>query len=97
MFVFQNLFLTIIKLLYRVCDIYVIILIARAIFSWFFAYPNNKIYLFLIQITEPVLYRIRRFLPVMSIDFSPLIAILIIDFIIKRFILGTLAQIIIQL
>ncbi|MBN1327326.1 MAG: YggT family protein [Candidatus Cloacimonetes bacterium] len=94
MFVFRNLLITIIRLLYAAANIFEILLIIRAVMSWFMPNPYNRFYQILIQITEPVLYQIRRFLPRMSIDFSPMIAILIIEFIIKGFILISLAQLV---
>ncbi|MBN2460827.1 MAG: YggT family protein [Candidatus Cloacimonetes bacterium] len=97
MFALKNLLLTFIKLLYTIANIFEVILIIRAVMSWFIPSHDNRIFLILVRITEPVLYRIRRFLPAMSIDFSPLIAILIVDFIIKGFILRTLAEMIIRL
>lgn len=55
-----------------------IAIFARALLSWFD--PTNKyaISRILFSMTEPVLAPIRRLLPATSIDFSPLIAIVII-------------------
>ena len=58
------------------------IVIARAILSWVNPDPYNPIVRFIHNVTEPVLYRIRRKLPFDfgGIDFSPIIVILGIIF-----------------
>ncbi|OAG26880.1 YggT family protein [Thermodesulfatator autotrophicus] len=62
-------------------NIYMWIIIIRALLSWVNPDPYNPIVRFLYGITEPVLSRIRRFVPPMGgIDLSPLVAILIIIF-----------------
>ena len=79
-------------LLIQIIDIYMIIVIIRAVLSWFPINRNGsmfRIYLFLIQITEPVLSRVREFLsrmiPNMAIDFSPFIVIILLN-ILRNFI-----------
>ena len=67
------------NLIAKALDLYMIAIIIRAIVSWFSPDPYNQIYQFLIKLTEPVLGRIRRFLPNSTIDFSPFIAILLIS------------------
>ncbi len=68
--------------------IYAYIIVARAILSWVHINPYGnffKIYLILIKVTEPVLEKIRelqhRIFPNSPIDFSPIIAILLLNFI----------------
>ena len=58
------------------------ITIARAVLSWVSPDPYNPIVRFIHNVTEPVLYRIRRRLPMMfgGMDFSPIAVILIIIF-----------------
>jgi YggT family protein len=58
------------------------VIIARAILSWVSPDPYNPIVRFLYNVTEPVLYAIRRRVPVFfgGIDFSPMIVILAIYF-----------------
>jgi len=80
-------------LLVQLIDIYMIIIIIRAVLSWFPINPHSsfsRIYLFIIQITEPVLGRVREFLsrmiPNMAIDFSPFIIIILLN-ILRNFIL----------
>ncbi|MCD6102316.1 MAG: YggT family protein [Candidatus Cloacimonetes bacterium] len=61
--------------------IYVWIIIIRAIISWFSPNYSNPFIHFLITVTEPVLSPIRRLIPIRGIDISPIIVILIIEFI----------------
>jgi YggT family protein len=61
--------------------LYMWIVIARAVISWVNPDPYNPIVRFLYSATEPLLYRVRRVLPMFGgIDFSPLIVILAIVF-----------------
>jgi len=64
-------------------DIYILIILVRALMSWFMISYQSKFYSFLVRITEPVLAPIRRILPRMRIDFSPVIAIILIQIIIS--------------
>lgn len=80
-------------LLVQIIDIYMIIIIIRAVLSWFPIDRNSsffRIYFFIIQITEPVLGRVREFMsriiPNMAIDFSPFIIIILLN-ILRNFIL----------
>ncbi|MEW5733527.1 MAG: YggT family protein [Thermodesulfobacteriota bacterium] len=61
---------------------YMWVIIARAILSWVSPDPYNPIVRFIHKITEPVLYPIRRRLPVAygGMDFSPVRVILAIVF-----------------
>ena len=59
----------------RIIQIYNILIIARVLASWIVRNPYNRVYHFLITITEPVLGLIRRILPpLMGLDLSPIIA-----------------------
>lgn len=75
-------------------QVYMWIIIARAVISWVNPDPYNPIVQFLYRSTEPVLYRIRRSLPINAggIDFSPLIVILAIIFL-QQFLVLTLKRI----
>ncbi len=68
----------------RILFLYEVVIIARALISWFSPNPNNQLYRFLIRITEPIMRPIRetlfRLIPNIGIDFSPLVIILIIQF-----------------
>lgn len=82
MFVPANLIRAVANLLGMVLQLYMWIIIARAILSWVSPDPRNPIVRFLYNATEPLLYRLRRALPVFAggIDFSPIIVILGIYF-----------------
>lgn len=82
----------------RVLDIglnlYMFVIIAHAILSWVNPDPYNPIVRVINQITEPVLYRIRRHIPTTfgGIDFAPIIVLLAIIFL-QSFVVQTLFQI----
>jgi YggT family protein len=82
MFVFGNVILGIARILGIVLNIYMWVIIIRALLSWVNPDPYNPIVQFLTRITEPVLRPLRKLVPAyrLGIDLSPLIAILIIYF-----------------
>ena len=92
MFVISNLVLALANILHIVLNLYMWIVIARAILSWVNPDPYNPIVRFLYNITEPVLHAIRRRVPMFfgGIDFSPMIVILGIYFL-DSFLVPTLA------
>jgi YggT family protein len=63
MFIVANFLLAIAKILDIALTLYMFIIIARAVISWVNPDPYNSIVRFLYAFTEPVLYRIRRILP----------------------------------
>jgi YggT family protein len=82
MLVFRNLLMAVATVIDYVLVFYMFITIARAVLSWVSPDPYNPIVRFIHNVTEPVLYQIRKRLPMMygGIDFSPIIVILIIIF-----------------
>lgn len=82
MFILGNIILGIAKVLGMVLNIYLWIIIIRALISWVNPDPYNPIVQFLQRVTEPVLRPLRKLVPAwkLGIDLSPLIAILIIYF-----------------
>jgi YggT family protein len=83
------LFTTLFQLLYVALDLYFWVLVISAILSWLVAFGvvntrNRFVYTvgdMLHRLTEPVLRRIRRFVPPLGgLDLSPIVAILIIFF-----------------
>ena len=70
------------KVIDTVLFIYMWIIIIRAVLSWVSPDPYNPIVRFINNVTEPVLYQIRRRLPVSfgGIDLSPVVVLLIIVF-----------------
>jgi len=83
MFVLGNFIAAVAKIIHIALNIYMWIVIARALISWVNPDPYNQIVQFLYRITEPVLALVRRWLPFrgMGIDISPIIVILAIYFI----------------
>jgi YggT family protein len=63
--------------------VYEVLVIARAIMSWFMRDEDNEIVRFLARLTDPVLVPIHRMLdrvlPLQGIDLSPIVALLIIE------------------
>ena len=82
MFLFANLLSALAAALSLILTVYMWIIIARAIISWVSPDPRNPIVRFLYSATEPLLYRVRRAVPLFAagIDFSPLIVIVAIYF-----------------
>ncbi len=70
-----------------VFTLYIYIVVARAIISWVNPDPYNPIVRFLHNATDPVLFRLRRILPLQfgGMDFSP-IALLFGLFFVQRLI-----------
>ncbi len=71
--------------------IYMWIVIARAVLSWVNPDPYNPIVRFINNVTDPVMYYIRRNLPVVygGIDLSPILVLLAIVFL-RTFLVATL-------
>ena len=91
MIVFSNLLAAIAEVLKWVLNIFMWIIIARAILSWVSPDPYNPIVRFIHNVTEPVLYQIRKRLPVnfSGFDFSPIIVLLAVIFL-QRFVVRSL-------
>ncbi|MDH3328190.1 MAG: YggT family protein [Desulfobulbaceae bacterium] len=93
MFMLSNFLLALAKLINIILSAYIWVVIARAVISWVNADPYNPIVRFLVQITDPLLSRIRRILPPLGgIDLSPMLLILVIVFL-QSFLVPTLQQI----
>lgn len=71
-----------VELIVALLDLYVVLIIIRALMSWFVRDFRNRIYLWLVRITEPVLGPIRRIMPNMGVDLSPVVAIIMIQIVI---------------
>lgn len=84
---FGELIMLIAQAINMVFTLYIYIVVARAIISWVNPDPYNPIVRFLHNATDPVLFRIRRILPLQfgGMDFSP-IALLFGLFFIQRLI-----------
>ncbi|MBT8370200.1 MAG: YggT family protein [Desulfobacterales bacterium] len=91
MMVMSNLLSAVAKVLDIVLVIFMWIVIARAILSWVSPDPYNPIVRFIHNVTEPVLYQIRKRIPLNfgGIDFSPIIVLLAVIFL-QRFLVTSL-------
>lgn len=70
-----------IKSLVNLINIYNILILARVLLSWVIRDPENPLYRFLYSITEPVLAPLRRIIPSGMLDFSPVVAYLLLQII----------------
>jgi YggT family protein len=69
-----------------------LLIIIRALISWVNPDPYNPIVQFLTRATDPILNPIRRIMPVMPIDISPIIAYFLIG-LVKSFLVRTLMDV----
>lgn len=81
--ILRELILAIAQVFDLIFTLYFYIVIARALISWVNPDPYNPIVRFLHSVTDPVLYRIRRFIPFSmgGIDFSPIILLIGLSFV----------------
>ncbi|MHB8910016.1 MAG: YggT family protein [Syntrophales bacterium] len=93
MFVLGNFIIAVAKIIDIALTAYMWIIVIRAVLSWVNPDPYNPIVRFLYQITEPVMARVRRWIPLrgMGIDFSPMIILLAIVFL-QSFLVPSLMQ-----
>jgi YggT family protein len=93
MFVASNFMMALAGIVDFLLTAYMWIIIGRAVISWVNADPHNPIVRFLYEVTEPVLGRIRRMLPMSmgGLDFSPIIVIVLIMFL-QSFLVPTIKQ-----
>ena len=91
MFIMTNFINAIATIVDMILSIYMWIIIARAIVSWVRPFSRSPIVYALIRLTDPVLHRIRRIIPLrgIGIDLSPMIAILAILFL-QHFVVASL-------
>ncbi len=94
MFILSNLLQAVAVILNTFLSIYFWIIIISAILSWVNPDPYNPIVRILRSLTEPVLYRVRSWLPftmVGGLDLSPIVVLLGIQFL-KVFLVQSLSQ-----
>ncbi|MBN1870210.1 MAG: YggT family protein [Candidatus Omnitrophica bacterium] len=96
MFVLGNLIRALASVIDIVLNIFFWLIFVRALISWVNPDPYNAIVQFLYRVTEPVLQPIRRLLPPMGFDLSPIIAFIAIIFL-RGFLVATLVDISYQL
>ncbi len=94
MFVFGNFIEAIARIIDMGLTLYMWLIIIRALISWVNPDPYNPIVRFIHQATEPVLFQVRRLIPLkgLGMDFSPIIIILVIVFL-QSFLVKTMLQI----
>ncbi|MBI3314975.1 MAG: YggT family protein [Candidatus Omnitrophica bacterium] len=89
MFVLANFIHALAVLVDIVLTVFYWLILFRAIISWVNPDPFNSIVQFVHRVTEPVLEPLRRFLPPMPFDISPILAFLGIIFL-QSFLVRTL-------
>lgn len=98
MFILGNLLQATAQVLNIILQLYMWVIIIRALLSWVNPDPHNPIVQFLYSITEPVLYRVRQLIPMsgIGIDFAPIIVLLAIVFL-QSFVVQTLGTLALRL
>ena len=93
MFIFGNFLEALAVIIQMVLQLYMWIIIARAVLSWVNPDPHNPIVQFIHRLTDPLLYRVRKWVPIHGggIDFSPIIVILAIIFL-QTFLVQTIQR-----
>jgi YggT family protein len=93
MFILGNFIAALAHVLDIALTAYMWIIVIRAVLSWVNPDPYNPIVRLLYQVTEPVMARVRGWIPIrgMGIDFSPLIILLAIVFL-QRFLVPSLLE-----
>ncbi|AAS95850.1 YggT family protein [Nitratidesulfovibrio vulgaris] len=79
MFVVANIVVGIAKILDAILNLYFWVIIAAAVLSWVNPDPYNPVVRVVRNLTEPVFYRVRKWLPftyVGGLDLSPLVVLL---------------------
>ncbi|MFA5063487.1 MAG: YggT family protein [Candidatus Omnitrophota bacterium] len=99
MFVLSNFLIALARILDVGFSILYWLILIRALISWVSPDPHNFIVQFLYKATEPILYPIRKILPLnlkFGIDISPIIAFLAIMFL-KSFLIRSLIDLAVRL
>ena len=95
MFVLENFLVALAQVLYYGLEAYKWIVIIAALITWVNPDPYNPIVQILRRLTQPVFYRVRRWLPftyVNGLDLSPIVVLLVIMFL-QHFVVRTLVEI----
>ncbi len=75
----MTIFVSIIRVL---CNVLAVLILLRVIVSWYSPRPTNILVRILHRLTEPILAPLRRIIPrVGPLDFSPLVAIILLQLI----------------
>ena len=71
------------NLIRLLCEVLSLVIVARVFLSWFLS-PTNRLAIILYKATEPVLSPLRRIIPrVGMFDFTPVVAIILLQLIIR--------------
>ncbi|MDY7017318.1 MAG: YggT family protein [Nitrospirota bacterium] len=81
MVLFSRILTALAFILDQALQLYMWVIIIAALITWVQPNPYNPVVMFLERITEPVLRPIRRILPPIGLDISPVIAIFAIMFV----------------
>ncbi|NJL59761.1 MAG: YggT family protein [Desulfobacteraceae bacterium] len=94
MFIVGNFVFAIAQVINYILMFYMWVIVIRAVLSWVSPDPYNPIVRLIHNITEPVLYQIRKRVPIQTggIDFSPILIILVIVFL-QTFVVSSLVSI----
>jgi len=94
MFILGNFIAAVARIIDIALNIYMWIIIIRAVLSWVNPDPYNPIVRMLYRVTEPVMALVRRWIPLqgLGIDFSPIVILLAIVFL-QHFLVPSLMQI----
>ncbi len=95
----RNIVLAIAMTLEALLNLYWWILLIAVLITWISPDPRNPIVRFLRNVTEPVLYQVRRTLPfvvVGGLDLSPIVVFLGIE-VVNRVVVDTLRQVAFQM
>ena len=94
MFVFVNILSAIIYVVDMLLSVYSFVVIVACLISWVNPDPYNPIVRILRNLTEPLLWRIRKYLPftyVSGLDFSPVVLLIAIQ-LVKIIVVKSLMQ-----
>ena len=92
MYILGQLLASLAYLFNMIFNVIYFLLVVRIILSWFGVNPYNEIVQILFRITDPILAPFRRLpLQVGSIDFSPIVAFMVLWFL-RNFIVGVLSH-----
>ena len=81
---------SVIRLISYLFNALTLLILARALFSWFDPGMRSSVGKILVEITEPLIGPIRRMIPSAGgLDFSPIIAIILLQFV-ERIVLQAL-------
>jgi len=70
---------TFVRIVVVLCDVMAILIVIRALLSWFPVDRNNVLVGFLETVTDPILVPLRRIIPRLDmIDLTPMVAILLL-------------------